>query len=62
MIITLRGDLATFLWLFLSQSTIAAENHFLRKQLAVFQERKVKPHRPDTPIRITLVLLSMLFN
>jgi putative transposase len=62
-IITLLGDLATFLWLFLRpQSTIAAENPFLRKQLAMFQERKVKPHRPDTPIRITLVLLSRLFN
>ena len=28
----------------------------------MFQERKVKPHRPDTPIRIALVLLSRLFN
>jgi putative transposase len=62
-IITLLGDLATFFWLALRpQSTLAAENLFLRKQLALFQERKAKPHRPDTPFRITLVLLSRLFN
>ena len=28
----------------------------------MFQERKAKPHRPDTPTRITLVLLSKIFN
>ena len=62
-IISLLGDLATFLWLTLRpQSTLAAENLFLRKQLAMFQERKAKPRRPDTPIRITLVLLSRIFN
>jgi putative transposase len=62
-IITLLGDLVIFLWLFLRpQGSLAAENLFLRKQLAMFQERKAKPHRPDTPIRIVLVLLSRLFN
>jgi putative transposase len=62
-IITLLGDLATFLRLTLrTQSTLAAENLFLRKQLAMFQERKAKPRRPDTPLRITLVLLYRLFN
>ena len=62
-IITLLVDLATFLWLTLSPpNTLAAENLFLRKQLAMFQERKAKPRRPDTPIRIALVLLSRLFN
>jgi transposase InsO family protein len=62
-IITLLGDLATFLWLFLRpQGALAAENLFLRKQLAMFQERKLKAHRPDTPTRIALVLLSRLFN
>jgi hypothetical protein len=49
-------------WLTLRpQITPAAENLFLRKQLAMFQERKAKPRRPDTPIRIALVLLSRLF-
>ena len=62
-IITLLGDLAAFFWLTLHpQSPLAAENLFLRKQLAMFQERKAKPRRPDTPIRIALVLLSRLFN
>jgi putative transposase len=60
---TLLGDLATFLWLALRpQGTLAAGNPFLRKQLAMFQERKLKPHRPDTAVRIALVLLSRLFN
>lgn len=62
-IISLLGDLAIFFWLTLRpQSALAAENLFLRKQLAMFQERKAKPRRPDTPIRITLVLLSRLFS
>jgi len=62
-IIILLGDLARFLWLTLRpQNALAAENLFLRKQLAMFQERKAKPHRPDTPIRISLVLLSRLFH
>ena len=30
-----------------SRSALAAENLFLRKQLALFPERKVKPHRAD---------------
>jgi hypothetical protein len=41
--------------------TLAAENLFLRKQLAIYQERKLKPRRPDTAFRIGLVLLSKLF-
>ena len=62
-IIKLLGDLARFLWLSLRpQCSLAAENLFLRKQLALFQERNAKPRRPDTPIRIALVLLSRLFH
>ncbi|MEN8132827.1 MAG: helix-turn-helix domain-containing protein, partial [Pseudomonadota bacterium] len=62
-IITLLGDLATFLWLaLLPQGTLAAENLFLRKQLAMFQEHKAKPRQTDTAARIALVLLSRLFN
>jgi hypothetical protein len=58
-ILILLSDLTTLLWLTLRpQSALAAENLFLRKQLAMVQERKVKPHRPDTPIPIALVLLS----
>jgi putative transposase len=56
-------SLVTFIWLTLRpHGALAAENLFLRKQLAMYQERKLQPSRPDTPIRIALVLLSMLFN
>ena len=34
-----------------SRSALAAENLFLRKQLALFQERKVKPRRADDSTR-----------
>jgi hypothetical protein len=62
-IIELLSDLATFIWLSLRPNgAIGAENLFLRIQLAMYQERKLKPVRPDTPIRIALVLLSRLFN
>ncbi len=62
-IIELLCDLATFIWLMLRpHGALVAENLFLRKQLAMYQERKLKPRRPDTPFRLTLVLLSRLFN
>ena len=34
-----------------SRRALAAENLFLRKQLALFQERKVKPRRADDSTR-----------
>jgi putative transposase len=34
-----------------SHSALAAENLFLQKQLALFQERKVKPRRADDSTR-----------
>jgi transposase InsO family protein len=45
-------------------STIAlkAENLFLRKQLALYVERKAKPRRADDATRISLVLLSKFFG
>jgi len=50
--IKLLGDLAIFVWLVLRpHGGLAAENLFLRKQLAMFQERKLKPRRPDAPFR-----------
>ena len=57
------ADLVHFVCLGLrSRSSVAAENLFLRKQLAFYQERKVKPRRADNPTRLTLVLLSRWFN
>ena len=41
---------------------LAAENLFLRKQLAQYQERQVKPRRVDDATRIALVWLSRFFN
>ena len=43
-----------------SRSELAAENLFLRKQLACYLERKVRPHRTDNASRIPLVALSRL--
>jgi putative transposase len=41
--------------------TLAAENLFLRKQLALYLERKVKPRRAKAPTKLTPVLLSRMF-
>ena len=45
-----------------SRAQLAAENLFLRKQLALYQERRVKPKRPDPATRVVLVLLSRLLD
>ena len=55
---TILRDLVHLLCLGLrSRTSLAAENLFLRKQLAFYQERKVKPRRADNPTRLTLLLL-----
>jgi hypothetical protein len=41
-----------------SRTRLAAENLFLRKQLAHYIERQVKPRRANDATRITLVILS----
>jgi hypothetical protein len=41
---------------------LAAENLFLRKQLALFQERKVKPRRADDSTRWMMATLSQMFS
>lgn len=45
-----------------SRATLSAENLFLRKQLAFYQERKVAPRRFDNASRYLLVLLSRCFD
>jgi len=40
---------------------LAAENLFLRTQLALYLERQVEPSRPSASTRFTLVLISSLF-
>jgi len=44
-----------------SRRALAAENLFLRKQLALFHERKVKPHRADDSTRLIMVILGRMF-
>ena len=59
----LIADLVVYLGLLIRpRKAIAAENLFLRRQLALYQERKVDPRRIDPATRITLALLSRLFN
>jgi len=41
-----------------SQSRLAAENLFLRKQLALYLERQAKPPRASNATRLTLVVLA----
>src|SRR6267143_1135007 len=45
-----------------SQSALAAENLFLRKQLAFYQEHKIRPRRLSNAARFSLLLWSRLFD
>jgi putative transposase len=45
-----------------SRRALAAENLFLRKQLALFQERKAKPRRADDSTRWMMATLSRMFE
>ena len=45
-----------------SQGSLVAENLFLRKQLAFYQERKVRPRRLTDAARLTWVLWSRWFD
>jgi len=42
------------------RTALVAENLFLRKQLALFQERKVRPRRADAATRWMLAALSQM--
>jgi len=45
-----------------SRRSVEAENLFLRRQLALFQERGVKPRRVDAATRLSLAALSRFFD
>jgi putative transposase len=63
MLLTLALDTVCFLRLCLRTPVVlAAENLFLRKQLALYQERDVKPKRTTNAARFTLVWLSRWFD
>src|SRR6185436_2419051 len=62
-IVRVAGDIVQFASLvFRSRAQLAAENVFLRKQLALYLERQVKPRRADDATRLTLVALSRLID
>jgi hypothetical protein len=57
--LSLFADLLRLLALgFRSKSALAAENLFLRKHLAFYQEHRIKPRRLDNSTRLALVWLS----
>src|SRR5215510_6366743 len=62
-LLALLGDTVRFLLLCLRPPVaLVAENLFLRKQLAFYQERRIKPRRATNATRFTLVWLSRWFN
>jgi putative transposase len=62
-ILRVAGDVVRFVSSTLRPyAQLAAENLFLRKQLALYLERQVKPRRADDATRIALVALSRLID
>ena len=62
-LLSLVVDIVWFLWLCLRPpTTLAAENLFLRKQLALYQERHGTPRRAHNATRLTLVWRSRWFD
>src|SRR6476660_2666617 len=63
LVLRLLGDLVSLSALSIGpRRSLEAENLFLRRQLALYQERGVKPRRVDAATRISLALLSKLFD
>jgi hypothetical protein len=59
----LLGDAWRFLLLCLRPSAaLAAEHLFLRKKLALYQERHMQPRRATNAIRIALIWLARWFD
>src|SRR5262252_4372072 len=48
--------------LFRSSKSVQAENLFLRRQLALYIERGIRPRRIDAGTRVSLALLAKLFD
>src|SRR5262244_488093 len=62
-LLALLGNTACFWLLCLRPSVaLAAENLFLRKQLALYQERHIKPRRATDATRLALVWLAHWFD
>src|SRR5215510_5628596 len=62
-LLALLGNTACF-WLLCRRPSVAlaAENLFLRKQLALYQERHIKPQRATDATRLSLVWLARWFD
>jgi putative transposase len=61
--VSVFADVLTFFILrFRSTTAVAADNLFLRKQLGLYVERKIKPRRATDSIRFTLAHLSRFFD
>lgn len=62
-IVRVIADFAKYLWLCVKPSiNLASENLFLRKQLALYKERQIKPRSTDPATRITMAFLSQRFD
>jgi len=62
-LLTLLVDVGRFLRLCLRPpAALVAENIFLRKQLALYQERRIKPRRATDATRLALVWLTRWFD
>ena len=62
-VMSLTVDAITLLRVSLqSRTALAAENLFLRKQLALYRERQAKPRRADSATRLALVLLARVID
>ncbi|MCG8600987.1 MAG: hypothetical protein MI807_12655, partial [Verrucomicrobiales bacterium] len=62
-LLQLSSDTWRFLVLCLRPApALAAENLFLRKQLALYEERQVKPGRATDATRLVMVWLSYCFE
>jgi transposase InsO family protein len=63
MLLSLIADALRYMRLCLRPSpALAAENLFLRKQLALYQEHQIKPRQATNAIRLAMVWLSRWFN
>jgi hypothetical protein len=61
--LALLSDIIRFMTaVFRSRTSLVAENLFLRKQLAFYQEHKARPQQLTEAARFTLVLWSRLFD
>ena len=62
-LLMLLGDSGRYLmYRWRAPTALAVENLFLRKQLALYQERQIKPRRTTHATRMALIWLARWFN